>query len=265
MKYLLTLTLCFATAAAVAQDSKPKQKEAPPRILVLYSLNVENDHALFALDALKFFASLAEKGEFAMDSTSNWEDLNDTYLKPYSLVVWLNQFPHTPAQRQSFERYMTNGGAWLGFHVSAYNDQNTHWPWFVDFIGGGAFDFNNWPPLPAKLIVDDRTSPVTKGLPATFQSPTNEWYRWKPSPRLNKDIHVLVTLDPENYPLGIRNLLTDGDIPVVWTNTKYKMLYMNMGHGDKIFASPLQNTLIENSTLWLLGKNSLREDEHAHP
>jgi hypothetical protein len=24
------------------------------------------------------------------------------------------------------------------------------------------------------------------------------------------------------------------------------MLYMNMGHGDKIFTSPVQNTLIEN-------------------
>jgi type 1 glutamine amidotransferase len=49
--------------------------------------------------------------------------------------------------------------------------------------------------------------------------------------------------------------LTDGDIPVVWTNTQYKMLYMNMGHGDKIFTSPVQNTLIENATAWLLGKN----------
>jgi uncharacterized protein len=257
IKNLLALTLCFgtlfSTVAAVAQDSAPK--EVRPRILVLYSLSVENDHALFALDALKFFASLAEKDDFIMDSTSKWEELNDASLKDYKLVVWLNQFPHNAAQRESFEKYMSNGGAWLGFHVSAYNDKNTNWPWFVDFIGGGVFDMNNWPPLPAKLIVDDRTSPVTKGLPETFQSPTNEWYRWKPSPRLNKDIHVLITVDPENYPLGIRNLLTYGDIPVVWTNTKYKMLYMNMGHGDKIFASPLQNMMIENSTLWLLGKN----------
>ena len=46
-----------------------------------------------------------------------------------------------------------------------------------------------------------------------------------------------------------------GDIPVVWTNTNYKMLYMNMGHGDKIFTSPMQNTLMENSVLWLLDKH----------
>ena len=65
---------------------------------------------------------------------------------------------------------------------------------------------------------------------------------------------MLLTLDPANDPLGIKGLLTYGDIPVVWTNTQYKMLYMNMGHGDKIFTSPVQNTLIENGTEWLLGK-----------
>jgi hypothetical protein len=27
-----------------------------------------------------------------------------------------------------------------------------------------------------------------------------------------------------------------------------------MGHGDKIFTSPIQNHLIENALLWLLGR-----------
>jgi hypothetical protein len=51
-----------------------------------------------------------------------------------------------------------------------------------------------------------------------------------------------VTLDPSQYPLGIKNLITDKDpdVPVVWTNTRYKMLYMNMGHGDKIFTNSIQ-------------------------
>jgi type 1 glutamine amidotransferase len=60
-----------------------------------------------------------------------------------------------------------------------------------------------------------------------------------------------VTLDPANYPLGKKDLLTEGDIPVVWTNMKYRMLYINMGHGDRIFDSDIQNHLFENSILWL--------------
>src|SRR5260370_13455719 len=51
--------------------------------------------------------------------------------------------------------------------------------------------------------------------------------------------------------MGFKDVLKSGDLPVVWTNTKYKMLYMNMGHGDKIFTSPIQNKLIEDAVLWL--------------
>jgi uncharacterized protein len=36
-----------------------------------------------------------------------------------------------------------------------------------------------------------------------------------------------------------------------WTNTRYRMLYMNMGHGDRIFTSELQNRLFEDAILWI--------------
>src|SRR5258708_6487740 len=118
-------------------------------------------------------------------------------------------------------------------------------------MGGPAFHINKWPPLPAKLVVDDETHLTAAGIPPTYESPANEWYVWKPSPRLNKDVRVLATLDRSNYPLGLKDVLTSGDLPVVWTNTRYKMIYMNMGHGDKIFTSSTQNTLIENAITWL--------------
>ena len=49
----------------------------------------------------------------------------------------------------------------------------------------------------------------------------------------------------------MKDTLTAGDLPVVWTNTKYKMLYCNMGHGDKVFTSDTQNQLFRNAILWL--------------
>jgi type 1 glutamine amidotransferase len=248
---LLVCAGILLAGRARAQAVSPETSR--PKVLIFYSLNVETDHVLFALDALRFYAALAEKDHFTLDATTNLQDFNESHLKQYRLVVWLNTFPQSEPQRQAFETYMSTGGAWLGFHVAAYNDKTTHWPWFLQFIGGGVFDANSWPPLPAKLVVDDRSSPVTRNLPESFMSPTNEWYRWKPSPRADSHIHVLITLDPANYPLGIKGLLTYGDVPVVWTNTQYKMLYMNMGHGDKIFSSPVQNTLIQNATEWLLG------------
>ena len=64
---------------------------------------------------LRFFAALAQKDNFVLEATTNWEDLNDANVKQYQLVVWLNEFPHNQAERDAFEKYMTGGGcvAWL--------------------------------------------------------------------------------------------------------------------------------------------------------
>lgn len=221
------------------------------RVLAFYSLKVEPDHIAFAQNAIGFYKGLATKDGFAFDATTDWNKLNDNTLKSYDIVVWLNDFPQSADQKAAFERFEAHGGGWLGCHVAGYNDKYTKWPWYVDFLGGGVFYTNNWPPMPASLIVDDPKHSVTRGLPSKYAAPANEFYMWKPSPRVNNDVRVLVTLDPDNYPLGKKDLLTEGDIPVVWTNTKYRMLYINMGHGDKIFDSDVQNRLFENAILWL--------------
>lgn len=221
------------------------------KVLAFYSTNVEPDQVDFSRDALIFFSDLAIKKHFSFDTTTNWGNHTDSILSKYNVIIWLNEFPQNEQQRKAFEAYMEHGGGWLGFHVSAYNDTYTKWPWFVRFLGGAVFYTNNWPPLKAKLIVDNTHHPVTRGMRATYNAPINEWYMWKPSARLNKKVKVLVTLDPANYPLGKKDLITSGDVPVVWTNTRYRMLYMNMGHGDKIFTDSVQNNMFTNAILWL--------------
>ncbi len=227
------------------------------RVLAFYSTDVEGDHVDFAKQAIPFFTAMASRDGFGFETTTRWDDLNVQNLARYQLILWLDDFPHNQVQREAFQQYMSGGGGWLGFHIAAYNDESTHWPWFVDFLGGAVFYSNNWPPLPAKLTIDDPTHPVTRNLPRAFLSPSNEWYIWKPSPRLNRDIKVLATLDPSNYPLGLKDTLTSGDLPVIWTNTKYKMLYMNVGHGDRILSDDTQNRLFENAILWLGQKPQL--------
>ena len=239
----LLMAMLFASSYTFAQRTRF-------RVLAFYSDNTEPDHVQFAQQAVKFLSERAASEHFAFEATTNWQDLSDERLKTCQLVVWLNESPTKAEQRSAFERYMQRGGAWLGFHAAAYNDKDTNWRWFVDFLGGAVFDTNSWPPLPARLVIDDRSHPVTAGI-SDFDSPANEWYIWEPSPRLNKDVRVLVSLDPSNYPIGFKDVLTSGDLPVVWTNTKYRMLYMNMGHGDKIFASTIQNQFIDNAVNWL--------------
>ncbi len=236
----------LGVAPASARATEPAFK-----VLAFYSTDVEPDHVKTAKDALAFYQELATKNNFVLDTTTDWTKVNDIDLKPYRLILWLNDFPKTSEQRAAFQKYMENGGGWIGYHVAAYNDKDTHWPWFVDFLGGAVFYTNNWPVKPAKLRIDDAHHPVTAGLPATYESPANEWYLWKPSPRLDSRVQVFVTLDPSNYPIGVKDVITEGDLPVVWTNTKYRMLYINMGHGPAVYGDATQNRLFSNAILWV--------------
>ncbi len=251
--------LLFSLWSRVAQAQQPTFKA-----LAFYSTNVEPDHVRTGNEGLAFFHELAEKDNFVFDTTTDWDKLNDNDLKPYQVILWVNDFPHTAAQRAAFERYTEHGGGWLGLHIAGYNDASTNWPWFVDFLGGAVFYTNNWPVQKALLRVDDRTHPVTKGLPETYEAPSNEWYQWKPSPRLNKSVRVLVTLDPSNYPIGVKDVITSGDMPIVWTNTKYRMLYMNQGHGENVFGNATQNRLFENAILWLGGGKLINLSRGGH-
>lgn len=231
--------------------SRAQRPRAEYRVLAVYSDKVEHDHVDFAHQAVRFFSTAARKDHFSITATPNWDDLNTTNLTKYDLVLWLNDSPHTARQRKAFEEYMEHGGGWLGFHVAAYTESETDWPWFTSFLGSTAFSNNSWPPLPATLNVDDASHPIARGIPQAFLSPSNEWYVWAPSPRLHAGVQVLLTLSPSNYPLGLKDTILSGDVPVVWTNTAYRMLYVNMGHGDQIFSSGVQNQLFENAILWL--------------
>lgn len=43
--------------------------------------------------------------------------------------------------------------------------------------------------------------------------------------------------------------------PVVWTNNKYRMIYLNMGHGDDCFSGAAQKQLFTNAFRWVVSKS----------
>jgi type 1 glutamine amidotransferase len=235
--------------ASMARGQQPAQSQRP-QVLAFYTMGGELDHVLFAQQAARAFGAGQSSGGYAFTATTNWDDLNDDTLREVGVVVWLNDSPHTPAQREAFERYMNRGGAWLGFHSAGFG--TTAWPWFTGFMGGSRFAASNWPSLPARLDVDDPRHPIVAGVPETFVAPINEWYAWTPSPRLNPDVKVLLTLDASNFPLGVKNTLNGGDVPVAWIHTRYRMVYLNYGHGDRIYSTPVLPTIIDNSLRFLL-------------
>ena len=225
------------------------------RALLYYSENVEEAHAQFADQTIGFFNKLTYGEGFSLDVTTDFSKYPYEKLKEYDVVIMPNVTPWAADERAVFEKYMKNGGGWVGFHAAAYNDRNTNWPWLLEFLGGGMFLCNNWPPQPVLLELDTRDHPVTKNLPQEFVAPASEWYQWTPSPRECADIQVLVSLSDRNYPLGIKDVVYSGDWPVVWTNRNYRMIYLNMGHGDEEYIDATQNLLFVNAFRWVVSQN----------
>jgi uncharacterized protein len=183
-------------------------------------------------EANRWFPEVAAIHNFTYDSTDNWANLNDEFLAKYQLVIFLDTHPEDANQRKAFKKYMENGGAWLGFHFAGFalnnSKFNQDWDWYHnDFLGSGQYKSNTWRPTSAILKIEDHKHPVAKGLPETFKSSPNEWYRWEHDLRKNKDIKVLISIDPSSFPLGTgpktHEIWHSGDYPVVWTNTKCSM------------------------------------------
>jgi hypothetical protein len=269
LKVTAVCLLCFLIVSVKAQASKPKF-----RVIAFYTAREDKAHISFVHEANVWFPKMAAKYNFAYDSTKNWSNMNPEFLSHYEVVIFLDTRIEDPEQRLAFQKYMENGGAWMGFHFSAFaltpSDFPQNWDWFHEkFLGSGQYVSNIWRPSSAILDVD-RNFPATKDMPATFKTSPNEWYRWEHDLRKNPDIKILCSIDSASFPLGtgpkLNEIWHSGYYPVVWTNTKFKMIYFNMGHNDMdyehkydttdktlshTFDSPMEAKLVVDALLWL--------------
>jgi hypothetical protein len=255
--------LCVSPSAAHGQV----QAAAAPafKVIAFYNGTWDAAHINFVKEANQWFPQIAAQNNFSYTSTTNWSQLNASNLAQYKVVMFLDDLPPA-AQRPAFQQYMQNGGAWMGFHVSAFNTDPSSWDWYHNqFLGTGAFKSNTWGPTTAVLRVEDRTHPSTLRLPATFTSSVSEWYSWNNDLRNNPNIDILASIDPVSFPLGTDPNQTwrSGYYPIIWTNTNYKMLYANFGHNamdyannvglSSTFASEIQNRFLIDGLLSLGG------------
>ncbi|MEH6680789.1 MAG: ThuA domain-containing protein [Sediminicola sp.] len=263
--FVLTICMAFSCRAMKTCDFK---------VVAFYTAKNDMAHISFVKEADHRFADMAKKNGFCYRSTDDWQNMNSKFLSEYQVVLFLDTRPEDKNQRAAFQEYMDNGGAWMGFHFAGFaltpSDFPNDWDWYQNrFLGCGAYNGNTWRPTAATLKVERPDHPVTKNLPQKITSTPNEWYKWEKDLRNNPDIQILLSIDPESFPLGTgpkaHEIWYKGDYPVVWTNKNYRMLYINMGHNDmdyengtnkelsSSFDSPMQNKMLMNGLLWLGG------------
>jgi uncharacterized protein len=270
--FLLKIIFCslLYLNAALSTQAQPSFK-----VIGFFTGKEDLAHISFVQEANRWFDEMAKQCYFVYDSTSNWSNMNAEFLSQYQVVIFLDSRPDSLPQRKAFEQYMNNGGAWMGFHFSAFaltpSAFNQDWDWYHNtFLGSGEYGSNTWHPTSAILTIEDRQHPVTKSLPAKITAAPCEWYRWQNDLTKNPDIKILLSVDSSSFPLGNgpkqHEIWHNGYYPIVWTNIKYKMIYFNMGHNDmdydggtnktlsSTFSSTEQNKLFLNALLWLGNK-----------
>jgi hypothetical protein len=272
MKQPLRIFVPFLLLFSLLVSSSVQGRLPEYKVIAFYTGKNDQAQVSFVNEANQWFTKISKKQHFSYESTNNWENMNTQYLSGYQVVIFLDTRPEAEDQRKAFEKFMRNGGAFIGFHFSAFaltpSAYSQNWDWYHnEFLGSGEYKGNTWRPTSAILKVEDRKHPATRHLPATFTAQPNEWYSWKNDLRKNADIKILASIDSTSYPLGTGpkewEIWHKGDFPVVWTNIKYRMIYINMGHNDIdyehgtnaelsfTFASSTQNKLVIDALKWL--------------
>ncbi|AXY72484.1 ThuA domain-containing protein [Paraflavitalea soli] len=271
MNKITVRTIVYCVLSLTCSFNLTAQNKAPLfKVIGFFTAKSDQAHISYVHEANKWLAQAAADNHFTYDSTNNWSNLNAGFLSQYQVVLFLDTRPESADQRRAFQEYMEKGGGWIGFHFAAFaltpSAFPENWDWYHNqFIGAGQYKSNTWRPTSAVLRVEDRKHPFTQHLPATFSSAPNEWYRWEKDLRKNPDIKILLSIDSTSFPLGTgpkqHEIWHSGYYPVAWTNTHYKMLYVNMGHNDIdyenktnkelsfTFANQTQNKFILNALL----------------
>jgi type 1 glutamine amidotransferase len=204
-----------------------------------------------ALVALK---DMSERMGWAMLFTDNAAVFNSKDLRRFNAVIWNNVSGDalTVPQERAFKDYIERGGGFTGFHGSG-GDPVYVWSWYADTLVGARFMGHPAVLQAARVVIDDPTDAIVRGLNEWTMS--EEWYSFRSSPRL-KGAHILATLDESSYsPVSGQTDLHMGDHPIAWTQCigNGRSFYMAIGHQPESYAEPHTLSLLERGIAWTAG------------
>lgn len=205
---------------------------------------------------------IAERRGWDIFHTENGAVFNDQQLAGFAAVIFHNASGDTLNEEQelSFQRWLENGGGWLGTHAAG-DGSHAQWAWYAENLIGVKFTAHIMGPQfqTATVQVEDHSNPATAKLPPTWEH-KEEWYSWESSPR-PLGFTILATVDEETYTpvqdfMGSQNDLRMGDHPIVWSRciNQGRSIYSTMGHAADAYENPPHQQLLEGAMAWVVGE-----------
>lgn len=204
-----------------------------PRILV-FSKTAGFHHESIA-NGNTAIQKLGVGNNFDVDTTTNAAWFTDDSLNKYAAIVFLSTTGDILDYRQrvALERYIQAGGGYVGIHAAA--DAEYDWHWYGRLTGGYFLDHpgihDSFPNVQEGVLnVVDANNPATQFLPKQWKR-KDEFYSYK---ELNKDVHVLLTIDESSYKGGHRM----GDHPMAWYHDYDggRAFYTELGHTNESYT-----------------------------
>ncbi|MFV0132700.1 ThuA domain-containing protein [Streptomyces sp. HMX87] len=234
---------CVSGPAASQADDRGRKDDGKRVLVFSKTAGFRHDSIPEGVAAVK---QLGEEGGFRVDATEDAGAFTARNLRRYDAVVFLSTTGDVldARQQRAFERYIRQGGAYVGIHAAA----DTEYDW--EFYGGlaGAY-FESHPAIqPATVNVEDHAHPATSGLERAWQR-TDEWYNYRSNPR--ERARVLASLDESSYTGGTMN----GDHPIAWCQDYRggRAFYTGGGHTKESFAEPAFRQHLLGGIRWAIG------------
>lgn len=174
---------------------------------------------------------MGEQNGFEVDTTSEASWFTHETLSAYNSVVFLSTTGDVldSAQQAAFERFIQNGGGFVGIHAAA--DTEYDWPWYNQLVG--AYFLSHPHQQEASLQVVDNKHAATKDLPQPWLH-FDEWYNYK---SIASGLNVLLNLDETSYEGGENG----ANHPIAWYREfdGGRMFYTGLGHTEQAYTDPI--------------------------
>ncbi len=255
-----TLTpLAVAACLLLASATLTAQEAGKRHLLVLggsdFFAHDAVSHAMFTM------AKIGERSElFDVRFRTDMELVTKSKLKGnrknldyFDAVMFYTQgdLALSDEQKADLIRFVEEDGKAILVAHSGVDSFRETWPEYIDMVGG-AFINHPWH-QEVTVRVDDRTHPITRHLPKTFQI-TDEIYQVNRYDR--SKVRVLMGLDPASVDLtkkGVRR--TDGDFAMAWVRQfgKGRVFTCLLGHRNEVWDDSGMQRMWLEAFRWAVG------------
>ena len=245
MKKIILLLLCAFTIVNIQAQKK--------KHVLIYTKNGKGFVHKNIPNSIKALKEICKAENIKAEASEEPSLFTDENLKKYDAIIFSNannKVFDTDAQKEAFQKYIKNGGGYVGIHSS--NAVERDWPWYWALVGGKFV--RHAPHQEFDVAVIDEDHPSTEFLPEVWEVDDECYY----SNNLNPNINVLLAADlttvedknKSEYP---------GDIfgnyfPLCWTN-KFegaRQWYTALGHDAETYDDPTFRKHLRGGILWVL-------------